>query len=133
VPDVRILCGGELPDNFGYDFCMMMDSAVNEFPHPFPVFLSRVLQILADGHAHEVEEIRERIAREFALTPEQLLLRRRDAFPTIFVNKVALAFNRLVFHNAIEAGSGTSGSYRITAHGLDILKRCPTDARERDL
>lgn len=112
---------------------MSKDSPATDFPHPFPVFLSPVLRILADGHEHGVEEIRERIAREFKLTPEHLALRRRVAFPTVFVNKVALAFMRLVIHNAIAAGSAQGGSYRITAHGLEILKRHPTDARERDL
>jgi len=44
---------------------------------------------------------------------------------------VAFAFNRLVHHKAIVAIM--QGSYRITEHGLDILKRCPNGARERDL
>lgn len=60
--------------------------AATDFPYPFPAFLSPVLRILADGNEHGVEEIRDRIAKEFALTPEQLLLRRRVAFPTVFVN-----------------------------------------------
>jgi len=93
---------------------MSKNSPATDFPYPFPAFLSPVLRILADGHEHGVEAIRERIAREFALTHEQLLLRRRVAFPTVFVNKVALAFMRLVIHKAIVAGSTKSGSYRIT-------------------
>ena len=112
---------------------MLTDSHTNDFPYAFPVFLSPVLRILADGHEHAVEEIRERIARDFELAPEHLALRRRVAFPTVFVNKVALALMRLVIHRAITAGSAHGGSYQITPHGLEILKRHPTDARERDL
>ena len=123
----------ELSYNLGYDLGMLPISPATDFPYPFPMFMSPVLRILADGREHGVEEIRERIATEFALTPEQLLLRRRVAFTTVFVNKVAFAFMRLVIHKAIMAGSAPSGSYRITAHGLDILKSHPTGARERDL
>ena len=119
--------------DFRYDSPMSTDAQETDFPYPFPAFLSPVLLVLADGQEHGVEEIRERVAREFALTPEQLRLRRRVAFPTVFVNKVALALNRLVFHRAIGPGSGSGGSYRITSRGLDILKRRPTSARERDL
>lgn len=45
----------------------------------------------------------------------------------------ALAFNRLVFHEAIVAGQAMPESYRITDHGREVLKSQPNDARERDL
>jgi len=112
---------------------MPLNSSARDFPYPAPRYLSEVLRILADGTEHNVEEIRERILAKFPLTPEQLCLK-RPGFPiTVFVNKVAYAFARLVFHGAIVDKSGRGGSYRITDHGLTILKRHATDARERDL
>jgi restriction system protein len=107
-----------------------MASAQN-FPYSFPEYLSPVLQILADGEDHPIAEIRQRILAEFPLTAEQLSLRRAGHPVTVFVNKVAFAFNRLVFHKAIV--QALPGSYRITDHGREVLKRHPNDARERDL
>jgi len=45
---------------------------------------------------------------------------------TVFVNKAAFAFNRLVDHKAILGER--PGAYRITDHGRNVLKRCPNDA-----
>ncbi len=108
-----------------------MATPVTDFPYSFPEFLSPVLRILADGEDHSTEEIRRRILVEFPLTAEQLSLKRAGHNVTVFINKVALAFNRLVFHKAIL--SARPESYRITDHGREVLKRRPKDARERDL
>jgi restriction endonuclease Mrr len=97
------------------------------------MYLSPVLRILRDGEDHAVQEIRQRILAEYPLTPEQLSLRRTGHSVDVFINKVALAFNRLVFHKAIVAGQAMPESYRITDHGREVLKRQPNDARERDL
>ncbi len=127
------LAGDELSANFGYDFRMSSNSRPTDFPYLAPQYLSPVLRILADGAEHDVEEIRERILAKFPLTPEQRLLK-HPGFPiTVFVNKVAYAFARLVLHEAIVDKSGRGGSYRITDHGRSILARHPTNARERDL
>jgi hypothetical protein len=53
--------------------------------------------------------------------------------PTVFVNKVAYAFARLVLFKGIVVGEAMPESYRITDHGREVLKRHPNDARERDL
>jgi hypothetical protein len=102
-----------------------------DFPYSFPQYLSPVLRILGDHNDHSIEEIHGGILAEFPLTPEQLSLKRPGYNTTVFVNKVAFAFNRLVVHKAIV--QMVPKSYRITDHGLDVLKRCPNDARERDL
>ena len=102
-----------------------------DFPYSFPQYLSPVLRILADGEDHSIQEIRRRLLAEFPLTAEQLFLKRPGYSVTIFLNKVAFAFNRLVFHKAIL--QAVPGAYRVTDHGREILKRCPNDARERDL
>jgi restriction system protein len=112
---------------------MARHSPAGDFPYVAPAFLSPVLRILADGEEHSTEEIRSRILAEFPLTAEQLLLRRRVGLPTVFVNKVAYAFARLVLFKAIVAGEATPETYRITDHGREVLKRHPNDARERDL
>ena len=91
------------------------------------------MRILADGEDHSIEEIRSRILAEFPLAPEQLVLRRRVGLPTVFVNKVAYAFARLVLFKAIVPGQAMPESYRITDHGGEVFKRHPNDARERDL
>lgn len=102
-----------------------------DFPYKFPVYLSSVLRVIGDGRDHDKEEIRSHILAEFPLSPEQLRLRPSRSSVPVFVNKVAFAFNRLVFHKAIL--EVIPGKYRITDHELDVLKRCPKDARERDL
>jgi len=112
---------------------MAGNSRQNDFPYAFPAYLSPILRILRDGEDHPIQEIRQLILAEYPLTPEQLSLRRTGHNVDVFINKVALAFNRLVFHKAILAGQTVPGSYRITDHGREILKRHPDDARERDL
>jgi restriction system protein len=108
-----------------------MAAPVKDFPYSFPEYLSPVLRILADGENHSIEEIHRRILAEFPLSDEQLFLRRTGSNVPVFINKVAFAFNRLVFHKAIM--EAVPESYRITDHGREILKRHPNDARERDL
>jgi hypothetical protein len=101
-----------------------------DFPYEAPKYLPPVLRILDDGKDHSVEEIRERILTEFPLTPEQLHLR-RPGFPiTVFVNKVAYALARLVFHKGIERIGPES--YRITDHGRDLITRYSFDSRKRE-
>jgi len=112
---------------------MARSSRSKDFPYAFPVYLSPVLRILGDGEDHPVQEIRQRILDDFPLTAEELSLRRPGHNVDVFINKVALAFNRLVFHKAIVSGQNMPESYRITDHGREILKRHPNGARERDL
>jgi restriction system protein len=106
-----------------------------DFPYSYPQYLSPVLQILSDGETHCTEEIRTRILADFPLTPEELEIKRPKYVCTVFVNKVAHAFNRLVLHKAIEGDPPrpAPGAYRITDHGRGILDQHPNDARERDL
>jgi restriction endonuclease Mrr len=112
---------------------MVRESAESDFPYGAPEYLSPVLAILSDGNDHPIEEIRENILAKFPLTPAQLTLRRPSYPITVFVNKVAYAFARLVFHNAIVRVEVSPESYRITEHGRYVLSRRPNHARERDL
>jgi restriction system protein len=106
-----------------------------DFPYSYPQYLSPVLQVLADGETHPTEEIRARILAGFPLTPEGLEIKRPKCPSTVFVNKVAFAFNRLVDHKAIDGNppGASPGAYRITNHGRDVLDKHPSDARERDI
>jgi hypothetical protein len=110
---------------------MARNSPAREFPYQAPEYLSPVLRILEDGKNHSKEDIRKAILAEFPLTPEQLSLRRPGYPVTVFFNKVAYAFARLVLFKAIV--EQVPESYRITDHGHEVLKRHPNDARERDL
>jgi hypothetical protein len=102
-----------------------------DFPYKFPVYLSPILTILADGQDHDKQEIRDRILSQFPLTQAELALKPARSAVPVFVNKVAFAFNRLVYHKAII--EAVPGKYRITEHGMAVFQACPSDARERDL
>jgi hypothetical protein len=65
------------------------------------------------------------------LTQAELALKPARSAVPVFVNKVAFAFNRLVYHKAII--EAVPGKYRITEHGMAVFQACPSDARERDL
>ena len=80
---------------------------------------------------HDKKEIRERLLVDFPLTSFEIQMRPSKSPVSVFKNKVAFAFNRLVLHKAII--EMIPGQYRITDHGQQILLRKPTDARERDL
>jgi len=107
-----------------------MNSAIS-LPYKFPVYLSPILIILADGRDHDKQEIREMILAQFPLSQAELVLKPESSPVSVFMNKVAFAFNRLVYHKAII--EVVPGKYRITEHGMEIVRRCPKDARERDL
>jgi hypothetical protein len=106
------------------------NSSAKRFPYLYPIYLSPILVILRDGEYHSIEDIHQHILAEFPLSQEQLAMKHRSGV-SVFVNKVAFAFNRLVLHKAIVRGQ--PASYRITDHGREVLQRCPTGAREQDL
>jgi hypothetical protein len=105
-------------------------SPAKRFPYSYPLYLSPILLILRDGEYHSIEHIHQYLLAEFPLSQEQLSMKHQSGV-AVFVNKVAFAFNRLVFHKAIVRGQ--PASYRITDHGREVLHRCPTGAREPDL
>jgi len=71
------------------------------------------------------------ILARFPLTQAELDLKPARSPVPVFMNKVAFAFNRLVYHKAII--EVVPGKYRITGHGMEILTRCPKEAREGNL
>lgn len=92
-------------------------------PAPQPLILP-VLRILSDGDQHQVSEIRERIANESGVTPEELKQMPLKGTCTIFVNHVAFAFKYLVEGKAITRESKKEALYRKTDHGNVILEAC---------
>jgi restriction endonuclease Mrr len=78
----------------------------------YPSLLLPVLQIISEGNGadHAVEEIRERIASQFSVTPEELAVKQKSG-TTEFVNYVALALAQLNIAKTIARTQ--KGVYRI--------------------
>lgn len=96
----------------------------------YPALLLPVLLIMADGADHRVEEMRERTALEFELTPEELA-RKLKSGSTVFVNRVAFALAKLNMAKAINRVE--KGIYRVSERGSAILNRNPSELTLRDL
>jgi restriction system protein len=95
---------------------------------PIPSIQSLLLPVLrntADRPPRSVEEIREKMRREFEVTPEELEQKHPKSGTSVFVNRVAWALAHLVMGSAIERiGKGT---YRITGRGRSIIKSSPSE------
>ena len=92
---------------------------------PIQPLLLPVLRITADKPSRSVEEIRERVRREFEVTPEELEQKHPKSGTSVFVNRVAWALAHLVMGLAIERiGKDT---YRITGRGRNILQGGPSE------
>jgi restriction endonuclease Mrr len=99
------------------------------------VLLLPFLRVLGDGAEHKSVEIRERVKAQFDVAPRELLQKTRKGIP-VFHNRVELALANLQ-----GAPHGHSRSinkvrkevYKITEHGMAILKRNPTTLTITDL
>ena len=98
-----------------------------------------VLRIFGDGAEHSNEEIWERMAVQFKITPSELL-QKHPAGNGVFHVNVALALANLQGaphrgSKAIERVRNKSGAkfYRITEYGKSILNRNPSDLTIGDL
>jgi restriction system protein len=96
-----------------------------------------VLDVLADGAEHQVEEIRERVKNQFGVTSSEFTQKNKKG-ASVFVNRVAWA----LAHLNMEAGPighptalvlVRQGIYRISEHGNAILKRNPSHLTIKDL
>lgn len=110
------------------------------FPLPIPntnALLLPVLKVLEDGSEHSVEEIRDHMASQFAVSASDLALKNR-AGSSVFVNRVAWALAHLNMA-AGPLGHTTAimlvrkGVYRITERGAAILKLNPSDLVIKEL
>jgi restriction system protein len=82
-------------------------------------FFVPVLQCTADGGAHPMTELRERIAAELKLTSEDLSQKLPSGVQTVFANRIAWATVYLVKAGALERVK--RGVFRIAVHGRDLL------------
>lgn len=96
-----------------------------------------VLRVLADGLEHSSEQIRERVRAQFDVASHELQLKHKSG-TTVFNNRVAWALAHLNMRRgplghteAIE--KVRKEVYRITDHGIAILKRNPSALTVKDL
>ena len=94
-----------------------------------------VLRVLGDGAEHKSVEIRERVKVQFDIAPRELLQKTRKGI-RVFHNRVALALANL--QGAPRGHSRAINkvrkeAYKITEHGMAILKRNPTTLTISDL
>jgi restriction endonuclease Mrr len=102
----------------------MADFHVDTFPYRYPDFVPAVLETLCDGLAHDVVEIRSRVAVYFSLTEQQLSMKHTASNNQgVFRNKVAHVLARLKIRKAVIDGSKGAGWYVLTPHGLDVVRK----------
>jgi restriction system protein len=89
----------------------------------FQSFLAPVLKLMADGAEHTSGELREKIAKHFNFTPEDLAERLPSGLQTIFDNRVSWSIVYLRKAGALE--SLKRGSYRVTGRGKELLRGNP--------
>lgn len=89
----------------------------------YDVFMLPVLRALADGHDHDIRELRERLAGEFDLTE----LDRRELLPSgkqpVFDSRVGWA--KTYLEKAGLLATVRRGCYRITEAGRSVLAKNP--------
>jgi restriction system protein len=96
-----------------------------------------VLRVMADGHEHSCEGIRERMKAQFGVAPHELLQKLKNGTP-VFHNRVTQALAHL---NMRRGPLGHSEAiekvrrevYKITEHGKAILNRNPSALAIKDL
>jgi restriction system protein len=94
-----------------------------------------VLRLLGDGAEHKSVEIRERVKVQFDIAPRELLQKTRKGIP-LFHNRVALALANLqgAPHGHSKAiNKARKEVYKITEHGMAILKCNPSELNLNDL
>jgi restriction endonuclease Mrr len=99
------------------------------------VLLLPVLRVLGDGAEHKTVEIRQRVKVQFDVAPQELQQKTRKGI-LVFHNRVALALANLqgTPHGHSRAINKVRKEvYKITEHGMAILKRNPSALTINDL
>lgn len=89
---------------------------------PIPDFQSFFLPMLratADGVEHPISDLRERIAIDFKLTPEELQQKVPSGVQIVFANRVA--WSTVYLNKAAALFRVKRGVFRITQRGMEIL------------
>lgn len=79
-----------------------------------------VLRLTSDGKEHATAELRDRIATELNLTPEELAQKLPSGVQTVFTNRIAWSVVYLTKAGALERIK--RGVFRITDRGRDLLR-----------
>lgn len=79
-----------------------------------------VLRIVEDGAEHTIPEMRQRLAEELKLTPDELATKLKNG-TGLFANRLTWAL--IYLRKAELLTLAERGVYRITPRGLDLLKR----------
>ncbi len=82
-------------------------------------FFIPVLRLAADGKEHSTAELRDRIATDLKLTPEDLAQKLPSGVQTVFTNRVAWSVVYLAKAGALERIK--RGLFRITDRGKELL------------
>jgi restriction system protein len=86
----------------------------------FQTLMLPVLRLAGDGAEHPIPEIRERIASDFTLTPDELAEKLKNG-TGLFTNRLAWAL--MYLRRAELLACPGKGIYRITDRGVSLLKR----------
>ena len=82
-----------------------------------------MLAVLDDGHEHRIADVRDRLAEQFALTPDELELELPSGRAKLFMNRVGWATTYLYQCGLLSRPRRSV--YQITARGRDVLARHP--------
>lgn len=85
----------------------------------FQSFFMPVLRLTSDGNEHTMAELRQRIAEDLKLMPEDLSQKLPSGVQSVFVNRVAWSTVYLTKAGALERVR--RGVFRITPRGKDLL------------
>jgi restriction system protein len=85
----------------------------------FQSFFVPVLRQVADGNDHSMAELRERIATDLNLTPEDISQKLPSGVQTVFANRIAWSAVYLAKAGALERIK--RGVFRITVRGRELL------------
>jgi len=86
----------------------------------FQTLMLPVLRLAGDRAEHPISELRERIARDLKLTPDELTEKLKNG-TGLFANRLTWAF--IYLRRAELLTPAGRGIYRVTDRGIDLLKR----------
>lgn len=89
----------------------------------FQDFMLPLLELLQDGKAHKISEVREELARHFDITEEEKKVLLPSGRQEVYKNRIGWA--GIYLYNADLIEKLDRGVYKITERGLEVLKEKP--------
>lgn len=90
----------------------------------FQDFMLPLLELLQDGKAHKMSEVREELAKYFDITEEEKKILLPSGRQEVYKNRIGWA--RTYLYNAGLIEKLGRGVYKITERGLEVLKEKPS-------